>query len=673
MIRLIRSRPMQGLALGAIALASVLTYSSSGGAASPASQPLTPVSGGVSAAALPGSQVFGTTPANTPETVSFVLNEQNQGSLEYQVEHGVRNYLTTAQFAAEYGQPTYNIAQLENYLRGYGITTQVYPDNVDVVANGTAGQFDKALSVQQHQYNVPAHAGSHGLRGEPAQNIHGINTAPELPRNLASFVTAILGLTNYAPFSSNAVHVSATNATPQKGSTNACLALVGLPDACNTPATYASNYGLSPLYRHADGAGQTIGIVTLAAVDTGAPQYFWQNILGLPNTGRTVTIDNIDGGPGAPSYTAGSGESDLDVEQSGGIAYGANVVVYQAPNTDSGFVDAFFDAASQNIASDVSASWGESETYVQAEVASGIETPSYLAAFDEAFQEMAVQGQSGFLSSGDSGAYDASADLGTTNLSVDTSADSPYITSSGATTLPWSGEVAGPDGTAPASVSSQRAWGWDYLWPAFATTGGISLTAAAEGDVVGDGGGFSTDYATPSYQQGVSGTNAFHAVQYLQPATYTNVDGIVEPTTWNFNPTPTVTSGTGTGRVEPDLSTDGDPFTGYLEWSPSFSGETPPGAPLEGGWGGTSFVAPQLNGDTAVIDSLLGHRVGFWNPAIYAMATSHSSPFVTMNQTGTTNDNIYFTGNPGDVYNESTGLGYPDLAVIAYEFGLGRY
>jgi subtilase family serine protease len=664
---------VQGLALGAIALASVLTYSSSGGATSPASQPLTPVSGGVSASALPGSTVFGTTPANTPETVSFVLTEQNQGSLEYQVEHGVQNYLSTAQFAYEYAQPLWEIQQLESYLNGYGIQTTLYADHVDLSTTGTAGQYDQALSVQQHQYHVPAHAGSHGLRGEPAQTIHGITTAPELPRNLASFVTAILGLTNYAPFSSNAVHVSSTDAVPQKGSTNACLALVGLPNACNTPQTFASNYGLSQLYRHADGAGQTVAIVTLAAVDPGAPQYYWQNIVGIPNTGRTVTINNIDGGPGAPNAAAGSGESDLDVEQSGGIAYGSNVVVYQAPNTDSGFADAFFDAASQNIASDVSASWGESETYLQAAIASGVETPSYLAAFDEAFLEMAVQGQSGFLSSGDSGAYDASGDLGTTNLSVDTSADSPYITSSGGTSLPWSGEVAGPVTSAPASNPTQRAWGWDYLWQAMATANGTTLAAAAEGAVVGDGGGYSTDYATPSYQQGVSGTNVFHAVQYLQPATYTNVGGIVEPTTWNFNPTPSVSGGPGGGRVEPDVSTDADPFSGYLLYSPSFATQTPAAPVLEGGWGGTSFVAPQLNGSTAVIDSLLGHRVGLWNPAIYAMASSQSSPFVTMNSVGTGNDNVYYSGNPGDVYNPATGLGYPDLAVVAYEFGLGRY
>jgi hypothetical protein len=78
------------------------------------------------------------------------------------------------------------------------------------------------------------------------------------------------------------------------------------------------------------------------------------------NRTGTFTVDNVDGGPGAPSAASGSVETDLDIEQSGALAPGANVIDYQAPNTDPGFVDAFFTAASQNIASGVSASWGES-------------------------------------------------------------------------------------------------------------------------------------------------------------------------------------------------------------------------------------------------------------------------------------------------------------------------
>jgi len=50
-------------------------------------------------------------------------------------------------------------------------------------------------------------------------------------------------------------------------------------------------------------------------------------------------------------------------------------------------------------------------------------------------------------------------------------------------------------------------------------------------------------------------------------------------------------------------------------------------------FGGTSFVAPQLNGATAVMDSALGHRIGFWNPMIYGFANSAHSPFTPLNST----------------------------------------
>ena len=75
-------------------------------------------------------------------------------------------------------------------------------------------------------------------------------------------------------------------------------------------------------------------------------------------------------------------------------------------------MDGFFTAASQNIADTVSSSWGESETEIQASVASGVESPTYAVSFDEAFLELAAQGQSAFVSAGDFGAYTAFEDLG---------------------------------------------------------------------------------------------------------------------------------------------------------------------------------------------------------------------------------------------------------------------
>jgi kumamolisin len=679
MARSVRLRLWAGLAAGVAAGVVVAAVPLAATAASASSVPgrntLARVTLGISAASVPGAVPFGPTPASTPETVSFVFRERNLRQLEAAVTEGTGSYLSVGQFASEYGANPALICSLERYLGQFGITTSAYADNVDVVANGTAGEFDQALAVTQQQYKVPELRGRDGSVTARAQTFHGAAQDPELPGYIAHNLVAILGLTSYSPFASQAVHVDASALKKEAGSSNPCVALTGLPDACNLPSDFASNYGLDQLYqRGADGAGQTLAIVTLAALDQGAPEYyFWQNVADTPATGRTVTVDNVDGGPGAPSEASGSDETDLDVEQSGALAPGANVIVYQAPNSDYGFADAFFTAASQNLASTVSASWLESETELAASIAAGQESPGYQAAFDEAFLEMGAQGQSGFVASGDDGAYTATADLGSTNLSVGSPADSPDITAAGGTTLALSATLAGPGGTATVNVPSQRTWGWDYLWQPMATADGESLAASAVSQVVGSGGGFSTLEQRPSYQYDVRGIGEYHAVQYLTLTDYSTVTGtnLDEPAGWSFNPTPSVTSGYSAGRAVPDLSADADPFSGYLVYDPS--GATAGIPALDGSWGGTSFVAPQLNGSTAVIDSYLGHRVGFWNPSIYAFATNWHSPFTPLNAVGTSSDNLYYSGNPGSVYNEGSGLGFPNLSKLAADFARESY
>jgi kumamolisin len=219
------------------------------------------------------------------------------------------------------------------------------------------------------------------------------------------------------------------------------------------------------------------------------------------------------------------------------------------------------------------------------------------------------------------------------------------------------------------TVPAQRAWGWDYLWPAIAQINGEPEATAAANNIGGGGGGFSSVEASPLYQLLTPGTHNYHAVEYLTPTDYqTIVAGLVEPTAWNFTAAPSVTSGAGNGRrATPDISTDADPYSGYLLYEPSFAGVGQP--VLQGGWGGTSFVAPQLNGSSAVIDSAVGHRVGFWNPKIYPAAWGHDTAFNPLATASTSNDNLYYTGNPGEPYNEAVGLGIPDLAKLAGDLG----
>ena len=143
--------------------------------------------------------------------------------------------------------------------------------------------------------------------------------------------------------------------------------------------------------------------------------------------------------------------------------------MYEAPNSDPGFADAYYSAASDNQNDTLSISWGESETYITQTILQGTETPAYVAAEDQVLVELGAQGTSNFASSGDDGAYDALGDVGSTNLAVDNTADSPFTTAAGGTTpagLQTYGVVDSKGnliGTESANIPAERAWSWDYL------------------------------------------------------------------------------------------------------------------------------------------------------------------------------------------------------------------
>ena len=283
----------------------------------------------------------------------------------------------------------------------------------------------------------------------------------------------------------------------------------------------------------------------------------------------------------------------------------------------------------------------------------GTEPTTLIQANDEFLLELAAQGQANFTAAGDNGAYAASADLGSTNLSVQNAADSPWTTAAGGTTLPGTIPLYSQTNSAEVKVRVpyQRAWGWDWQWPYYSlflcNTGTASNpddqqcsseAQFATQDVVGGGGGFSRAEERPGYQRRIKGVGSYTAVPYLTPTHLAPAPGstLLVPTGWSAwdavtgkTTAPGAVTGTAGGRVVPDISADADPYTGYEEYFSGF-----PGNHIELGWGGTSFVAPQLNGAAAVIDSTLHRRLGFWNPAIYRFATTKNSPFRAKHSAG---------------------------------------
>lgn len=677
------------------ALTALLTFGTAGiAAAVPSPSPSWQrVPSGPTGSQLPGATAFGDTPGDTPERVTFVLKGRGIAQLEQAVLSGAiggtGQQLSVSQFAGRYGQTPQAIGALTQYLARFGIRSSVLASRLDIETTGTAAAYDRALNVMQKQYRIPAQPGRGGRKARPRQNVHAPTRAPQLPPQLAQSVTAIFGLSNYAAYDSTSIEAAVPGRSTTPLSTQAvaaavtagkaaahgasivseddCFAITLWPRDCNLPQDFASQYGLDALGA-ADGTGQAIGVVTFAALDQGAPEDFWQNLSLTPQRPRTVTVRDVDGGPGAPGDD--SDETDLDVEQAGGVAPGANIVVYQAPNTDAGGVDALFQAASENVAGSVSLSWATSETLLGYEQTTGTASSGWRAAYDLAFLELAAQGQSTFVASGDVGPYEAYVEdeLHTTNLTVSAFAASPFVTAAGGTTLPFSTDYWGAWSDEQLTVPRERAWSSDYLWGPTARTNDMSYGDAAkfflDSGAGAGGGGYSAVEPMPAYQRLVSGASGFTAVQRLVPSTPTTVaPGLTLPTDWTVVEKPAVVHGPATGRAVPDLSADADPFTGYLVYTPEYGGLVP--------LGGTSIVAPQLAGAAAVIGQANGGRSGFWNPSLYRAAAGHGSPVTALGSVSTEadgNDDLYFTGTPGTAYNPATGLGTPDLGKLAAVF-----
>ncbi len=611
------------------------------------------VSQGISSSVTKSATVMGNLPVDQPVTVSIVLRANNQTQLTHYIHQTItpdssnyRKFLTTQQFAQAYGQSPLVIDAIVAYFKIYGISAQVYPNNLDITLNGTAGQVNQAFGVvlQNMQWE--------------GKKFFGTKESPKLPGNLGSPILAVLGLSNYAPFATNIAKTPAPllNKLPLADTTGTVSTT---PVGWESPQSVEQLYNISPVQQKGDlGQGQTLGIVTMASFNPNDAYAYWKAYgIKVPSKNR-ISLINVDGGAGTPSLNAGSGETTLDVEQSGSLAPDANIIVYQAPNTDYGFVDAFFRAVSDNQVGSLSASWGMSEDAVSTSIAQGQESPNYAQAFNEAFEEAAAQGISSFAATGDYGAYQAVSDVGTTDLSVGNPADSPYVTAAGGTTLPTSDSMIFQQ--LGISIPQERAWGYDYLYPLWKEFGASSEQTWAELAIGGSNGGYSNIFSEPNYQQSVSGVDHFHAVQWFTP---TNND-----TSWTFHVNPEVISGQSNGgRAMPDISMDGDPDTGYTVYSTLFGGDN-----WSVGWGGTSFVAPQLNGIAALINESNGARVGFWNPQIYRFAEQSNSPFTPLDATGTSNDNLYYTGTQGTIYNPATGLGTPDVAKLTAAFSFGQ-
>jgi kumamolisin len=173
------------------------------------------------------------------------------------------------------------------------------------------------------------------------------------------------------------------------------------------------------------GAGQTIAILEFGGgFQNDDLQKFFQGV-GLPTP--NVTVVSVDGATNSPTGNANGpdGEVELDIEMAGAIAPGAQIVVYFAPNTDQGFLDALTTAIhdASNHPNLVSISWGGPESTWTAQATT---------TFNQACEDATAMGITVTAASGDDGATDGEP---TGTLAVDFPASAPYVLGCGGTRL----------------------------------------------------------------------------------------------------------------------------------------------------------------------------------------------------------------------------------------------
>ena len=581
-------------------------------------------------------------PTNETDLTNYVYATVDPTSAQF------HQYLTPAAFASKFGQSDGTIQSFKDYLKQYHVQVRAYSGNLALKLTATTTNLQKAFKVK---------AVKKGGR---------TTTAYQLPGQLSNKAVAVIGL---YPKQSKASKV-AKKATAHKHSValTADLSTSDKPDTSLVGNAFSKKYGaakfanaykLNTLYNQGlQGQGQRIGIINTSDVRDSDLVTYWQQAGVNDDLSRVQHIYPVDSKAQAQkamnvTIQASQMEATLDAQSASSVAPQAGIDLYSGDisgthtTLPSSHYATFMTAISSNRDQQLTSSMAPGF-----EVASYWDDPSatvsqYSHAFNLILEQAAAQGITVFQASGDRGPYAQSGAKENHLMST-----SPYQVLVGGTTLPYQKIIANKVVTVP----KERAWGDTYSSPAYDTK---------YSSFSGGGGGFSALNPTPRYQQGVSGINTFRAINYLT----------FKKGKYQLTKHPHVIFGTGNSRNLPDIAGNADRQTGYASY---VSGQryavnakthkaVKVSAKLWGIDGGTSFTTPQMAGANAVINSGRQTPVGFWNPQIYQFAQETDSPFNVLDDADN-NDNLYYTGQPGKLYNQATGLGTINFEKLSHKF-----
>ena len=554
------------------------------------------------------SNMIGVLPTDQALSCSVTLPLRNQAALD-DLLHGLSNpndprygqFLTPAQFGDQFGASPADYAAVVSYLQSKGLSvTQTYPSRTYLSVSGTTGQINAAFGVVLKQFQAP-----------DGHFFHAPDTDVKVPTGIAGYISAVTGLDNATPPVPLIHQIKPRRVTQLKAlvpTLDATGLLLQTPPEQGTgpgggfaPSDIRTAYSLNGTAL--DGTGQTCAIIEYGTEYNIKDALKYEATFGLKRV--PITIVPVDGGP-TVFEADGPAETDIDIACQLSMAPNISIRLYLQGSTGS-TTDAIYQVATDNIAKQLSISYGfgsESRTAL---------TPSASQiALNTAYTQLAAQGISVYVSSGDSGSQADS--NGRTSLDISSSA--PMVCAVGGTALLV--QQAGVN----ENYASESTWN-------------VNNTAAGGAG----GGGVSKQWTIPSYQ--------INAATFSAAISGSNVST--------------------TNRNVPDISCDASPYTGiaiYVSEDPGLSGS---GYYI---FGGTSEAAPLWAGFTALINqnrALAGLQgpLGFPNYSLYPLSyssagltSSYTSIFHDIND-GSSNLTVAGGTNYAAVkgYDASTGLG----------------
>jgi subtilase family serine protease len=456
-----------------------------------------------------------------------------------------RHFLSADEFAGSFGPSADDLQSVMDFAKAHHLKVDhTHPNRTLVDVSGKVADIEGAFNVHLHKFKHP----------KEDREFFAPDAEPSL--NLKTPVLAISGLDNYVKPTPK---LHSLNAAPKPeirpwGGGGGGTGTFGGPwEGYDFRDAYVPDVSQ-------DGAGQSVGIFELYGYSIDDIQAYEDKMFISPYIPVQSVL--VDGGTDddfnaldQDGYLAYALETTGDIEMAIAMAPGlSKVLVYIGPTpqdqpplgtnyiqdatTTAQINDVLNRMATDNQAKQLSCSYAMDINLSTVQI----------------FQQFAAQGQSFFLASGDFGAF---------TTAVDEPADDPYITIVGGTTL-----TTDTNGV----YKSETAW----LTPADPSQGSPEYAT---------GGGISTAYAIPSWQQGLSMT---------------------------------ANQGSTTMRNVPDVALVADNIN--ITWGSDFFD------PFDFPEIGTSLAAPLWAGFMALVNQQAAADgkppIGFMNPVLYAIGKS---------------------------------------------------